>query len=197
MNSESNASSGHVQQSSDGEGQIKPERTHVARRRPAIGGLLTIQRQPVLAPRVAKDLPELAAVAQAAELVRFNVLSVEYAISPDGSLRAWTFLGLRLGVLLVFFLGILLGAAALLGLPMAEVTAKISATILVACHSLSLAANNLLFALLSFTMCIALVILVIFVLGLLLHRVRGRHADDQGVFDHRSRWVDSTESDAL
>jgi len=47
------------------------------------------QPQPIEPPDVDPDLPYLPALERSAEVLRYQTLRVEYALSPEGRLRAW------------------------------------------------------------------------------------------------------------
>ncbi len=153
MNTQPNNNSTPAPQTQNGLETTNRKDAQLATRRSAVGGLLTLHRRPLPAPRVAAELPELSAFAQVAEMLRYNLHACEYAISPDGSLRAWIGLLLVVGIVvaapcigLALILGILLVVATLLGIPLAAATAKICATLATVFHSLAAAAASLLAA---------------------------------------------------
>lgn len=57
---------------------------------------------PVPKPEVDPDLPQLPAIQRSAEVLRYKMLQLEFAISPEGGLRGW----LKLNVLLALLIGI-------------------------------------------------------------------------------------------
>ena len=69
-----------------------------------LGATLTAawQPTPIAAPEVDPDLTELSGVERSAEVFRYKLLQLEYALSSGGGLRAW----LKLNLLVSFLLGI-------------------------------------------------------------------------------------------
>jgi hypothetical protein len=57
---------------------------------------------PLAEPRVDPDLPHLPAIVRTAEVLRYQALRLEYALSPDGALRGWA----KLNLLAFLVLGI-------------------------------------------------------------------------------------------
>ena len=119
---------------------------------------------PLPVPRVDPELPRLGFVVRSAEVIRYQVLRVEHALSPGGGLRAWVRINLLVGLALL--------APALLVVPFA--------TALLAGFAgwttfIALAAANLLQALISLV-CIALIIgTIVYLLGQWLAARRGGH----------------------
>jgi len=60
------------------------------------------QPVPIPEPEVDSDLPNLPALQRSAEVLRYKILQLEHAVSPEGGLRGW----LRLNVLLSLLIGI-------------------------------------------------------------------------------------------
>lgn len=55
---------------------------------------------PLSLPRVDTSLADLSPLRRSAEVLRYQLLRFEYALSPEGSLRAWLKLNLLVGLLL-------------------------------------------------------------------------------------------------
>jgi hypothetical protein len=60
------------------------------------------QPKPVPLPHVDPDLTEFPAIERSAEVFRYKLLQLEYALSPGGALRAW----LKMNLLVCLILGI-------------------------------------------------------------------------------------------
>ncbi len=60
------------------------------------------QPVPVPKPEVDPELPQLPAIQRSAEVLRYKMLQLEFAVSPEGGLRGW----LKLNVLLALLIGI-------------------------------------------------------------------------------------------
>jgi len=58
------------------------------------------QPQPLVRPIVDPDLTSLSPIERSAEVLRYQLLKVEYALSAGGSLREWLKLNLRIAVVL-------------------------------------------------------------------------------------------------
>ena len=56
--------------------------------------------KPIPVPQLAPDVLSLPAIERAAEILRYRLLSLEYALSPNGSLRAWFKLCLKIALVI-------------------------------------------------------------------------------------------------
>ena len=82
--------------------------------------------KPVPAPELAPDLASMPAMNRTAEILRYRLLRLEHAVSPNGALRAWLRLNVRLA-LIIAIPTLLLGPILLLVLAgLADMTASLA-----------------------------------------------------------------------
>ena len=60
--------------------------------------LVTWKPEPIRKPTVDRRLQDLDALARSMECIRYSVLSIEFWISPDGTVREWLRHNVRIGV---------------------------------------------------------------------------------------------------
>lgn len=119
---------------------------------------------PLTKPEVDPQLPSLSALQRSAEVLRYKILQLEYAISPEGGLRGW----LRLN----FLLSMLIGIPAILIIPIITYLVSSFATWT---GFLLQAVMNILFALVGLIAIAAIILLVGFII-IKLRRKQIRHA---------------------